>query len=398
MIIPQNISGLNVILIGAATATIGSILVQLREYPKKVIDFILERFTFVATIYQFDSFYRIVEEYMNLRHKNSFSNISINTAFTKDDNKVDKFAISHLRGTVFIKHKGKIIRIIKEREKFENSNQAIGGYVDYYCFKGWKARNQILDLINEMLLSHKEENSKDKIRVYSNDSWCWFEVNILKTKPVQSVILDQGIKDVLISDIQEFLNSEAWYSERGIPYKRTALLYGEPGNGKTSLALALALYFKKDICLLNINNIQTDGNLRDVFSKIKSNTILLIEDCDKLFDERDAKTKISFSTFINCMDGALYKSGLITIMTTNHIDKLDPAILREGRIDRKIEIKNPSSELIKEYVCGFYNSNHISIVASGGMPMSKVQEICLTNKGDKQNAIDIINSTKQIAA
>ena len=87
------------------------------------------------------------------------------------------------------------------------------------------------------------------------------------------------------------------------------------------------------------------------------------------------------------MDGAFYKHGLITIITTNHIDKLDEALLRTGRIDTKLEIPLPSSKEISEYLSIFYNIPNFVIEGNFNLKMSDVQEICLQNKNSIDNAV-----------
>lgn len=78
------------------------------------------------------------------------------------------------------------------------------------------------------------------------------------------------------------------------------------------------------------------------------------------------------------MDGIFYKNGLITIITTNHIDNLDPALIRSRRIDLKIELSNPDKNQIEEYLKFFYDKK-VSFTNgySSDKSMSDIVEICL---------------------
>ncbi|KAJ1642070.1 Complex III assembly protein translocase and chaperone, partial [Dispira simplex] len=74
-----------------------------------------------------------------------------------------------------------------------------------------------------------------------------------KRRPLESVVLDQGITSRIVSDVQDFISNEVWYNQRGIPYRRGYLLYGPPGSGKTSFIQALAGYLEYNICILNLS-------------------------------------------------------------------------------------------------------------------------------------------------
>ncbi len=127
------------------------------------------------------------------------------------------------------------------------------------------------------------------------------------------------------------------------------------------------------------------------FESISSKAILLIEDIDTIFKKtRKVDSKLSFSTLLNCLDGAFYKEGIITIITTNHIEKLDAALIREGRIDVKLLIDNPSIDSIKKYVNNFFGQK---IYKNGDIvpikDIATIQNICLrsTSETIKKNLI-----------
>jgi chaperone BCS1 len=123
----------------------------------------------------------------------------------------------------------------------------------------------------------------------------------------------------------------------GIPYKRSFLLYGPPGTGKSSLAQALAGHFKLSISYLNLSDNIDDFCLNLLLNLAPKKSIVLLEDIDCLFEVRknsERVNSITFSGFLNAIDGVRSQEGRIIIMTTNHKEKLDPALLRAGRTDR----------------------------------------------------------------
>jgi mitochondrial chaperone BCS1 len=126
------------------------------------------------------------------------------------------------------------------------------------------------------------------------------------------------------------------------------LLYGPPGTGKTSFTQAIAGACGLHICYLNLagGNLN-DDSLNTLLNSTEVNSIILLEDIDAIFqgresvqEKRDGGQSVTFSGLLNALDGVRSQEGRILIMTTNHKDKLDPALLRPGRADRCIELGN----------------------------------------------------------
>ena len=122
-------------------------------------------------------------------------------------------------------------------------------------------------------------------------------------RPLSSVILDQGVKERIVSDVKDFLSASTYYYERGrhyftladylgIPYRRGYLLHGPPGSGKTSFIQALAGELDYNICLLNLSERGlTDDRLHLIFSIIPSRCIMVLEDIDSAFSGRNPSTE-----------------------------------------------------------------------------------------------------------
>lgn len=90
-----------------------------------------------------------------------------------------------------------------------------------------------------------------------------------------------------------------------------------------------------------------DDSLNTLLNSTEVNSIILLEDIDAIFqgresvqEKRDGGQSVTFSGLLNALDGVRSQEGRILIMTTNHKDKLDPALLRPGRADRCIELGN----------------------------------------------------------
>jgi chaperone BCS1 len=126
-----------------------------------------------------------------------------------------------------------------------------------------------------------------------------------------------------------------------------------------------------------------------MFSEVRPNSILLFEDIDAYFKGRsqiNTKSKITFSGLLNSLDGALQLNGVLVILTTNHLENLDPALLRPGRIDLVKEIGFAGREEVEEYLQMFY-LQEIKIPFEISTPMCNVQNVCLENPENPELAI-----------
>ena len=121
--------------------------------------------------------------------------------------------------------------------------------------------------------------------------------------------------------------------------------------------------------------------------------MLAIEDIDAAFDGRKKKAKVTFSALLNCLDGLFYKDELITIITTNHIEKLDKALIRPGRVDLKLEITNPGKDEVEEYLSIFY-SQTITIADdyASEYSMAEIMNFCITK--DMESCLKTIMTKK----
>jgi hypothetical protein len=186
----------------------------------------------------------------------------------------------------------------------------------------------------------------------------WDLISKNKKRSIDTVFIKN--KDEIIKDIDEFLSSEEDYQIFGHPYKRNYLFFGPPGNGKTSLISAIASQYNLDIYLMSFSINITDEIFKKLISTLPINGLLVIEDIDGLFDEKEKK-QISISTVLNIMDGLAKKNRLLTIMTTNHYDRLSDAFKRAGRIDMNVEFDIASIDSFNQIIRFFCKYKNIDI-------------------------------------
>ena len=187
-------------------------------------------------------------------------------------------------------------------------------------------------------------------------------------KPIRrldTVHFDDGIKQELLDDIRKYLDprTQRRYQGRSMPYRRGYLFYGPPGTGKSSLSTALAGEFGLDLYEVKIPSVASDADLEQMFQEIPPQCIVLLEDIDAVWIERASRSRspdrrsepsggsdrggsngsnVTLSGILNVLDGVGSQEGRIVIMTTNKPELLDPALVRPGRVDRKVFLGNIS--------------------------------------------------------
>jgi len=190
------------------------------------------------------------------------------------------------------------------------------------------------------------------------------------------VLLKPGEKEHMLQDMMQFRRSKQRYERLVVPYHRGYLLHGPPGTGKTSLVSALAAHFGLSIYILNLADFN-DRSLMGAVNNVPSNSILLFEDIDCMkgsqsrieSDSGSAQTGgatlrskevapnqngVTLSGLLNVLDGFAAPTGVLFMMTTNYVEKLDPALLRPGRIDYKLFLGKASDHQKVELYLRFF--------------------------------------------
>jgi len=191
------------------------------------------------------------------------------------------------------------------------------------------------DLHGEILVFDNVRWTKSKELWRSVDGSSW-----------DDVILEAGMKDRLIYDVQNFFDTRKIYQASNVPWKRGVILHGLPGNGKTvSVRALINSLAKRDEPIPSLYVKSLDGcngpkySIQQIFKKARAMApcLLVFEDLDSLVTP---KTR---SYFLNEVDGLESNDGILMIGSTNYLDRLDAAITkRPSRFDRKYHFKLPN--------------------------------------------------------
>ena len=222
------------------------------------------------------------------------------------------------------------------------------------------ASRRLMEDLLQSVARHAGERRANRLMLYNVDTWSdnWRLSDSKPRRSLDSVVLEAGVARRLHDDIHEFFSRREWYGRMGVPWRRGYLLYGPPGTGKTSVAYALAGELRLKLCAMSLSNAKlTDAMLSNQLQSTPPRSLILIEDIDSFFNARekqDTRITISFSGLLNALDGVGAQEGRIIVLTTNHRERLDPALIRPGRIDVEIELGNADAQQLQGMLLRFF--------------------------------------------
>jgi broad-specificity NMP kinase len=297
---------------------------------------------------------------------------------------------SHKIGPGVHQHKENEIYLVYEMADSENFRNATSVNCAYrLCLIGFNGVTKMNDYMLSLKINQKEDNS---VSLYVHDAhFNWIERKLCKRKKETLFIGD--LWSDIYQDAKDFFSKDTkkWYNDRGILWKRSYVFSSNPGCGKSSTIKILAAELNLNLYYLNIaaHNL-TDTALTEMMVDVETNSIIAIEDIDRIFDNfsnNRSESSVSFSTLLNIMDGVISKEGVLFILTCNDFSKLDDALKRSGRISREFFFHEVNACQAKDVFLQFYPDavEHAEIFAKKmrsleNIPMSSVEEFFLQNR------------------
>lgn len=238
-------------------------------------------------------------------------------------------------------------------------------------------------------------------RKFSDHNANWVAYGSLPKRRISTVALADGLEKDLLSDARAFLAKETQrdYDDYGRPYKRVYCLYGPPGTGKTTTIMAIASELDKPVAIFNVDSLRDDTFLA-LMSDLPKGAVVIFEDVDAMFKSRSVgggegadggDGGMTFSTLLNTLDGTLHPRGSLVFLTTNHIERMDPALHRPGRVDRLVEVPYArAAQVGRMWAFAFPKSaalpRELGAAADRGVSPALTSEVLFRHRNDRPAA------------
>ncbi|KAG8069125.1 hypothetical protein GUJ93_ZPchr0005g15098 [Zizania palustris] len=216
------------------------------------------------------------------------------------------------------------------------------------------------------------------LKIYMNEySDSWSPIDLHHPCTFDTIAMDQKLKESIIDDLSRFIKRKDYYKRIGKAWKRGYLLYGPPGTGKSSLIAAMANHLKFDIYDLELTEVNSNSDLRRLLIGMTNRAILVVEDIDCTIklkqreigdvhtksnstEEGKGEDRVTLSGLLNLIDGLWSTSGeeRIIIFTTNYKERLDPALLRPGRMDMHIHMGYCTPEAFRILASNYHSIDY----------------------------------------
>ncbi len=339
----------------------GSILYVFKTLPLSVLKFLIRLVTVEVRIENSESSYYVVSTWLS-NHKHNKISHRVRVSRKGKGNDKTGFNFELDTGNHIIWHKGPLWVYCSEF-KLQNDRGVRREIV--LRILGFR-QDKLRKLLAEAEAVYTKNAHKELFYIDQNGTWNKSGTEY-EERSLDSIFMESSVKDSIVGHVDWFLKNQDFYKKNGIPYKTGILLHGIPGSGKTSLAKALGNHFNKKVYYMNLGSLSDDYYLIQALSDVSDNSIVLLEDIDcvkkintesrEIKKEGESNEGISLSGLLNGIDGIFSGSGKIFIMTTNHIEKLDTALIRPGRIDKRVEIGAMQPEQVVKMANAFFSSN-----------------------------------------
>ncbi len=342
---------------GLLLMIIGGVSVWLRAVPETIWYWIVDQTTMMITVKDDDAAFVWVKEwFLEQKFLKRIRRVDLDTTLRNE-----RIALIPAPGKHWFWYGGRPFEVWFSRT--ENTHERSGRRVESLTFRTLgRNRSSLQRLVDDVVRCHSKRLGVQSYLYMYNDGWDYLEG--YSPRMLESVVLEPGEKEHLLRDMAQFRKSKQRYERLGVPYHRGYLFYGPPGTGKTSLVSALAAHFGLSIYTVNLADFN-DRTLMSAVNQVPARSVLLFEDidCMKGGQSRDGadsragqngpatsgakdgtstQNGVTLSGLLNVLDGFHAPNGVLFVMTTNRMEKLDQALLRPGRIDYKLYLGKAS--------------------------------------------------------
>jgi hypothetical protein len=322
-----------------------------------------------------------------------------------EEEKRPKLILSPAKGQHFFRYKKTILWLSRDDggtpessgNKSLNSGNNFRFQRESYNLRIFGRKQTVLRQVLNDAIDRAMAFQAKKISAFVGVYGGWRRLRTFTPRTMASVILPDGLSEAIIQRLRDFVADRAWYQQMGIPYHLGMLFYGIPGSGKTSMIAALAGELKMNLYILSLASEEmNDERFACLLSEIPPSSFMVLEDVDAAFGARSRKTEnsdrptsgLTLTGILNALDGFMASEGAIVLMTTNHKELLDPALVRPGRVDVEVEFgRATQSQLRRLYQRFFPKSNgdaEIWAITMEGKTMAEAQQNLLQLKKERK--------------
>lgn len=368
-------------------AIIGGLMVTLRNIPSQLWNAFLHLFTLEVHIENDDEAFYYVDKYLADHEGAKKARTMRLTTNRKDGENTWKFGPG--LGSVWFWQGWRFIIVKRNLTEAKNGH----GTREYITIRMLgRSREPLITFLGKA----DEKRTDTRIRINAYTGGYWSTVARVTPRPMSTVILPVKQKENIVNDLKWFIENKEWYVQRGIPYHRGYLFDGKPGCGKTSIISALAGEVKRDICSLSLSTIKNDRDLMEAICEADDNAIIALEDIDCATaaartreDDKDEESGgVTLAGLLNILDGVITPDGRIFVMTTNYPERLDPALIRPGRVDVHETFDYLTADLQKEMSSLFFEE---PIWREEPISPAKLQGILIANCANREKAQEELN-------
>ncbi|BFG23563.1 hypothetical protein CerSpe_098370 [Prunus speciosa] len=260
-----------------------------------------------------------------------------------------------------------------------------------------------------LTVADEVEQRNKEIKLYMNlstENERWRSVPFTHPATFDTVVMDAELKNKVRSDLENFLKSKQYYHRLGRVWKRSFLLYGPSGTGKTSFIAAMARFLSYDVYDIDMSKVYDDSDLKMLLLQTTSKSLIVVEDLDRFL--MDKSRAVSLSGLLNFMDGIVSSCGeeRVLVFTMNGKDQVDQLVMRPGRVDVHIQFPLCDFSAFKSMASTYLGVKEHKLFpqveeifqSGGSLSPAEIGEIMISNRSSPSRALKSVISALQTNA
>ncbi|XP_074319007.1 AAA-ATPase At2g46620-like [Silene latifolia] len=305
-----------------------------------------------------------------------------------DQTVIDTFLDVQLKWT-YNQHENVQGAVLMLRVKSRDKKRILAPYIQH-----------IYKVVDEIELRKKE------LRVYLNNCQTgkWRSFPFVHPSTFDTIVLDNEVKNKVKNDLEQYLKSKQYYSKIGRVWRRSYLLYGGSGTGKSSFAAAMSKMISYDLYDLDLSKVSNGSDLKTLLLQTSRKSLILVENLDMYL--MGSSASVSLTAVLNYMDGVVSSCGdeRVMVFTMNCKNHIDPMVLRPGRVDVHIYFPFCDFNVFKALALSHLGIKEhklfgqVEELLQGGTRVispAEISEIMISNRMSSSRAIKTIIKTLQ---